>query len=316
VKQLTIFTLSLIFLFSCVKYKDEFISKELKPIERELRNLLPSNSSEHTLNSNEQSLITSQYNLQIELEPNSFFEAKESSNYFQFYFVELSSYSDYISHNISHLTGDAINNVIYSVYISASEKNEELSLINNKKIKVRFPSDMIDGDIVIGNGYVENDEILWDYDNQSIVSSMDYISWTVMNEDGTVVDVSGYELSLSQTGWYSIASNDDNAMTLKDVCINLNSEFLNVENSIVYFLSQDNRLLTKAQGTESNSYFCNYNLPITGSEIQAISISYDDGDQNFYYSQETFSVDQLSNNLLLSPEIITKKELKEKLESL
>jgi len=317
VKQLTIITLSLILLFSCAKDKDEFIPNELKPIERELRNLLPSNSSQYILNSNEQSPITSQYNLQIEMDPNSFFEAKESSNYpFQFNFVELATYSDYLSQNITHLTGTRVDNVIYSIYLAASENNEQLSLINDKKIKVRFRSDIIDDDIIIGKGYIDNGEILWDYDNQSIPTSIDYITWTIKNEDGTNVNVNGYELSVSETGWYSIGSNDNSAVRLSDVCINLNSEFLNAANSVVYFLSKDNKLLTKAQGTENNSYFCNYNLPISGTEIQAISISYVDGDQNFYYSQETFSVDALSSNLSLNPEIISKEELKEKLENL
>lgn len=316
-KQLFLVVISILFLFSCAKDKDEFIPIELSPVEKELRELLPINSSQYILNSNESSLITSQYNLQVELEANSFFESSESSNApFEFNVVELSTYADYLSQNISHVSDSQVNSVLYSIYISANDNGELLNLIDNKKIDIRFPSELLNEEITIGKGFVENSELIWRYDNTSINESVKYETWTSKNEDGTITDYNGYQLSVDETGWYSIAISNDNPMTLSDICVDIISDNISIENSAVYFLSREHKLLSEAQVSDNEYSFCNYNLPISGAQIDVITISYDERVQTFYYSQETIAVEDLSENITTIPEQIGKEELKEILESL
>jgi len=308
-----LFILCLI-LISCNDDIDEFVPNDVSIVYSQLQNIGPSSSSSFDLNNNIDSKVNTIKDLEIQIPINTFNNSSESNDIpFQLDIIELDSYVGFITNNITHLSDDGIRDVVFSLYISAKDSEENiLTVKENKSIIVRVPSERLTGMMEIGTGFVSDNAIAWDYSSDN---NIEYTEWEKVNEDNSSEVIHGYEFTVEDTGWYTLSVINDNPFDLIDICMTLNNDKLNKDNTIVYTLLDSHQYLLQAQYISSDSY-CNYNLPVTGNTVKIISISYLEDEGRFYYASKTATTNSLEGSIDLSPAEIDQESLLSELYSL
>ncbi len=304
-------------LISCGDNIEQFVPNDISVVHTELKNIGESKSSSYKLNNNTLSTISTNMDTDIEIPINTFYNPSELSDIpYQLDIIELSSYSDYITRNITQVSDEGIRDVIHSVYVSAKDNdNKSLSIKNNKEIIIRIPSEERDGKLQIGNGYVANNSIAWSYNNAIQNLRIKYTEWTKLNSENVLEKFSGYEFPVSQTGWYSLTVIDDAPYTLNDLCVTIEDEKLNSDNTLVYVVMDSHQYLLQAQSISEDQY-CSYNVPIASSTIEVISISYIENESTFYYAAMEINPNQIESTIRLSPQSVNIEDLSSSLDNL
>jgi len=301
-------------LFSCSDNVDQFVQNDVSIVHTQLKDIGQSKSSSFKLNNNTVSNIATDNNTEIELPINTFFKPSELSDIpFQLDIIELDSYEDYITSNVTNLSDEGVRDVVFSIYISAkdNEKNT-LSVQNNQEIVVRIPAENKIGELQLGSGYASENVITWNYSNTQNNKKIKYKQWSRTNSENVLEEFSGYEFSISESGWYSLTVVKDDQYSLNDVCLSIPEEKFNENNSLVFILLDSHQHLLQAQPLNSE-IFCNYNVPVTGNTLDIIAISYIDGEDQFYYDSKQIKADDIDSEINLSPVRIDKETLSSKL---
>ena len=190
-----------------------------------------------------------------------------------------------------------------------------MAKFNNKEITVRVPSEIREGNLQLGNGYAIDQSISWNYSNTIQNSSIKYTEWSKINSENIEEEFVGYEFKVAQTGWYSLSVINDTPNVLQDVCIEIENNNLNSDNSLVYILSNTHQYLLQAQAISTDEY-CSYNVPVTGNALDIIAISYIESEDQFYYDSKRINPNEIESTLSLSPQQIDKETLESTLYNL
>ena len=128
-------------------------------------------------------------------------------------------------------------------------------------------------------------------------------------------EFSGYEFSVPETGWYSLSLINDDPYTLNDICLSIDDEKLNADNTLVYIVLDSHQYLIQAKSISSNN-FCSYNVPVASNSINIIAISYLEGEDQFYYDSTLINPNEIESSINLKPELINIENLASALENL
>jgi len=128
--------------------------------------------------------------------------------------------------------------------------------------------------------------------------------------DGKDWDGSGYELYVSETGWYNVSKLIDPAMSASEqICIQLPVELFDGNNSDVFLILDDYDTVIPLEMDSGKMLFCASfsNMP-EGTEATIVSIS-SLGETNYYYgtSHAIISVD--TEQITIVPESKTKEQI-------
>ncbi|MDA8693455.1 hypothetical protein N9L92_05270, partial [Saprospiraceae bacterium] len=245
-KLINILFILCLLLTSCSDNIDEFVPNDVSIVNSQLQIIGPSSSSSYNLNNNVESKVKTNKDLEIEVPINTFFSSNESNDMpFQLEIIELNSYVDFITNNITHLSDDGIRDVVFSLYLSAKDTDQNtLTIKEDKSVTVRIPSERYSGMIQLGSGFVSDNTIAWDY---SLENDVQYTEWIQVNSDNSTEVISGYEFTIEETGWYTLSVINDVPFELIDICMTLQDENLNENNTLVYTLLDSYQYLLQAQ---------------------------------------------------------------------
>ncbi len=312
-KKLILFYL-IIGLVACGEDTERFVPLENAPTQEALIKLAPPLFENFKLD-NTTTSIASQSNVNFDIDMNTFFEPSETVNESS-YDLQLLEYKEFAQFLTQGLSSDAelgYSEIKYSFLIDANANDESLSIREGEHITVRIPSEDL-GDIGLGKAFFKSETLDWSFNEFKINESIKFTSWKALNSDGQLMDVTGYEFKIYETGWYVMADIQRSSFELTDICIQLSEDY-DHENTVTYILSKNNSYLFKLNNTESSDLQCGYNIPYVKPDAMILNVFY--SDNKFFYNLEDIDL-SLNQELVTvsSPKEISDRDLREIIESL
>ena len=176
-----------------------------------------------------------------------------------------------------------------AVFLSFTQNGEILSIKPGSLITLRIRDASADAEAQIYDGFDGSINTDWNLSNQAYSLT----SWSFFWDGKDWID-SGYELYLTETGWFSVAKEiSPTATEVDQVCAQLPAELFDGSNSDVFLILKDYDTVVPLEMDSQKMLFCAEfnNLP-QGAEATIVSIS-SVGEQNYYFgtSNATISID-------------------------
>ena len=303
---------------ACYEEGEIFIpTNAVGPFE-ELNEITNNKSSAHKLNNQGTYSLKTEYNTIIEIENGLFFQQTEDTDIdYEFFVVEMKSYLDFILQNVDHRSELGLTNTIYSFYYSAENNGKSLTVDESKFLKVKIPSERIDGELFMGKGTVNTDgELSWKYYDNSLNSRIRYTNWEEIDEYGGITKIEGYELLVDNPGWYSIVAKMPRTVQERSICLNLNTNY-NPENTLAYIILNSENYLSKFRIGSDGNAFCISDVPVPTDidEVTLVTVSYLN-DKSYHLHKEEIPLSALQSEYDIIPLPVSRTELIDKLEAL
>jgi len=299
---------------SCLKESGEFIPDEIPGPINNLRNLISSESQEFRVSNNLGATLTSSHGVELIVEPMTFMNNSEGvSSSIKLDHLEMTTLSDFILQEVDNSSDLGFTHSIYSFYLDASYLGNEININEDRVITLRIPSNELYENLVLGKGEFNSTKLRWNYNLEELNSQFEFTTWEEQDTVGGIKLITGYEITVNETGWYNLVSKVNNPNNLEvPFCIDFpdNSEF-NSNNTVVYtFLSED-KFIVPAYLSKINE-FCTLDLPyLEEAGINILSISHLDGKNEFYYSLKSVELSPEFNSHSVNPKKISSEDLKE-----
>lgn len=193
-----------------------------------------------------------------------------------------------------------------TIFFSFTQDDTPLAIRPGSLITVRVNQDVTDSDMVLYESNEINQISTWASSSQSMTPESWSFFWDGKNYDGQ-----GYELLLTNTGWYTIAKPiiSTGAELVSDICVELPVELYDERNSNVYMILDDYDTVVPMHHNTEKMLFCATldNLP-SGTAVTFISVS-SLGDGNFHFGTTHASIRVEDNKVALFPEPKTKNQI-------
>lgn len=294
---------------SCVEEKDVFIPIETNQPISELKKFIPSSSISRTLSNQESHVLISQNGNQITIEENIINDLTES---YQFNYIELLNYKDYILHNLDYSTATCPVDALMSFYLGTETESGSPSFSNGRSVKVRIALENDRKNIKIGQGSFESGVFRWNYNIPTLNDYSKDVEWLVSDGEGSYRTVRGIELTIHNAGWYSIVDSPDVDFENNELCVSY-TEVFNPDNTVAFLMSEGHNYIHQFKLQTNVASHCTPDIPVREEDsYMLLSISLLD---DTYYIFET-QLSDFSEEVIINPEPISKDALRAILESL
>ena len=220
-------------------------------------------------------------------------------------FEDVLNKGELVIHDLPTMSSGKLLSSEGAMFLSFSQNGQELEIKPGSLVTLRLRDVNAEADVQVYDGYDANDNLDWNISSQAF--SLE--SWSFFWDGKDWID-SGYELYLTNTGWFSIAKEINPSVSdVEQVCAGLPAELFDGSNSDVFLILNDYDTVVPLEMDSQKMLFCAdfLNMP-QGAEATIVSIS-SIGALNYYFgmSNATISVDTGDLNIYPNPQ--TKEQI-------
>lgn len=220
-------------------------------------------------------------------------------------FEDVLNKGELVIHNLPTMSDGELLSSEGAFFFSFTQDENELSIAPGTLLTVRITDPQAEAGVQLYGGFDYDINEDWSLSSQTMSLETWSFFW-----DGKDWDGSGYELYVSETGWYNVSKLIDPAMSASEqICIQLPVELFDGNNSDVFLILDDYDTVIPLEMDSGKMLFCASfsNMP-EGTEATIVSIS-SLGETNYYYgtSHAIISVD--TEQITIVPESKTKEQI-------
>lgn len=217
-------------------------------------------------------------------------------------FEDVLNKGELVIHNLSTMSGDQILSSEGALFFSFTQNGAELTIKPGSLITVRITDTEAEPNTQLYDGFEMNND--WDVSDET----MSLASWSFFWDGKDWID-SGYELYVSQSGWYSVAQVLDPLMSeTEQICANLPVELYDGTNTDVFLIVDDYDSVIPME-MNSEMLFCATfaNMP-DESEVTIVSIS-SLGELNYHFGMRHATISIDAEDVTIVPASQTKEQI-------
>lgn len=220
-------------------------------------------------------------------------------------FEDVLNKGELLIHDVPTMSSGSLLSSEGAAFLSFTQEGETLSIKPGSLVTLRIRDTNTDAEAQMYDGFDGSSNSDWKISDQSFSVA----SWSFFWDGKDWID-GGYELYLTETGWFSIAKELNPTLSdVEQVCAQLPAELFDGSNSDVFLILKDYDTVVPLEMDSQKMLFCAEfdNMP-QGSEATIVSIS-SVGAQNYYFgtSNATISVD--TGDIYVFPAAKTKEEV-------
>ena len=203
--------------------------------------------------------------------------------------TELFDAGDFVSNEIPTESANEVLNAIASVRVLLSQDGRIIQLDSGNSFTIQISSTDVKDEVEL---FLENGDapvFQWkEADNDILLTdNVSQAQWWVNDPSPGFLDA-GYESTVTNTGWISLASKSDfGGVMLTKVCADLEEAFDGVNSAAFLVFADQNSVVRMYQDPEEDM-FCAAKMPID-SEVTLVLLSEQGGD-GYFLGNSTFSI--------------------------
>lgn len=210
-----------------------------------------------------------------------------------------------VVHNIPTLSSEKLLISEGALFVMFTQDNNELYIKPGSLITIRLTAPDANASTQLYDGLDMVNNNSWNFSSQS----MSLESWSFFWDGKDWID-SGYELYLTETGWYSVALELSSNDSLEEpICVNLPRELYDGSNSDVFLILDDYDTVVPLEMDSEKLLFCASfsNIPL-GSEATIVSVS-SLGEGNYHFGTSRAIISTDNGELYVFPKSQTKEQI-------
>lgn len=217
------------------------------------------------------------------------------------HFIDFKNKGELIIQNIGTYADQEILSTEGTAYLTFSQDGIPLSIKPGSLVMIRIKDETQDTDM---NLYEDPNGDIPDW--QLSAQSMDIADWNFF-WNGKEWEGIGYELLLTETGWYSVAKAIHMDVTdYINICIEAPTQLYNADNSDVFIIFDQYDTVLPLHGDSENLLFCtDFENLAKGTEATLVVISHL-GDENYHFgtAHATLNMDEETISVYPEPKTI------------
>ncbi len=227
-------------------------------------------------------------------------------------FKEFSGKKSNFLNGPSDIENNSILNVSKLLYISFSKNDKSLQIVKN--IDIYLPSPNQKQNFNIFKGVLSDNDITW-LNTNSNSPPVQVDEW-LFNYQGKDISIHGFKIQVSgNNNWYCVANRPENANIITKICLQTSSAYT-LENTLVYWISDDNNSVLRLNSESTKSVFCTKNITIEQEKKGKIIMISDLGNERYFFGMTNAIINENPTEISLNPLPKSIKEIKEALNAL
>ena len=220
-------------------------------------------------------------------------------------FEDVLNKGELIVHNVPTMSSDKLLAMEGAIFVSFSQDGKQLSIKPGSLVTIRLRDSNADVEVQMYDGFDQGVSSDWNISDQA----MSLESWSFFWNGKDWMD-SGYELYITNTGWYSVAKEINPAVSYQEqICTELPIELFDGSNSDVFLILNDYDTVVPMEMDSEKMLFCATFLNIPeGAEATIVSIS-SIGENNYHFGMSHATISEGTGEILVFPQTQTKEQI-------
>ena len=293
--------------FTSCEEKDEFIpdpiSGDVNEFYADAQNVFGGNS----FNAAEEHIYITNTNTSVHIPANSlvYADGSEVTGEVTVTLEDVLNKGELVVHDLHTMSSGKLLSSEGVLYVSFTQNGEKLSIKPGSLITIRLTAPDAEVDAQLYEGLVMSTDSDWALSSQSLALE----SWSFFWDGKDWID-SGYELYITETGWFNVALELNTPMAFTEsICVSLPTELYDGSNSDVFLILDDYDTVVPLEMDSEKMLFCATfsNIP-QGSEATIVSIS-SLGEANYHFGTSRAIINMDNGEIVVFPEPQTKEQI-------